>query len=147
MLELSKIDIKHIATLADLDSNAELFKQLYEEGMQKYGGVFGSIWTNPIRYIYEEAYISLGYVEDVLASLMFIAKNQWFGWEEVYTNLYDTYGLIGFYTKPQFRNNGLAKKVFNKFDNDVHIRKLSSSDGANNVISSVKETEKVIFFS
>lgn len=146
MLELSKIDIKHIANLEDLDSNAELFKQLYEEGMQKYAGVFGDVWKNPRRYIYEEAYISLGYIEDVLVSLMFIAKNQWFGWEELYTNLYETYGLIGFYTKWQFRKNGLAKQIFNKFDNEVHIRKLSSSDGANNVISSVKETEKVIFF-
>ncbi len=145
-MELSKIDIKHI-NRSELDSNAELFEQLYDEGMRKYGGVLGDIWRNPSTYIYEEAWISLGYFEDVLASLMFIAKNQWFGWESYIDFLYETYGLIGFYTKPQFRSNGFAKQVFNKFDDEVHIRKLGSSDGANNVISSVKETEKVVFFS
>lgn len=139
-MQIETIHIKN----SELNNYKKIFHNLLEEKMYHAAGIFREVWDIPSYFIKDEAYLSLAKFGENLAGLLFISKNQWYDWEYDDKNLKSTYGMIGFYTKPEFREKGVAKTLFNKFDDEIHIRKLASSGIANNIISSVSKNEKVL---
>jgi hypothetical protein len=127
----------------EIQNHLPFFTKLYNENMYASDGVLKDVWRRPDGFIREEAYLSVLTYEENIASLLFLPKSEWYGWNRHIKRLNETYGLIGFYTKPQFCRKGFAKSLFNKFDKEVHIRKIASSGNANNIISEVNIGEKI----